>query len=554
MVDYQKKKRVARKGSWIFLIFLVGIVLLMNFALTENLTINWTESIHSITNGSGIKSATALAYDNKMWVIGGWYGSDKSDDVWYSTDGIAWIKATDSAEFSGRTDHTSVVYDNKMWVIGGEVLGGQTDSVWYSTILNFCTPNMTNTSWSSWYDITSCRINDTILQERNLTQYDQNFCGEISNTTFFEYQETACNYCSYNVANATDAWANITSCQANDTILQQRNITEYDLNYSTCYLITSLPSDLWNSGNNNTYTESQEIACDYCTPNWVLNDTWGECQLINLQFKNYYDNNSCNEGTIPDPFNKSCEFTFINGSTNLTENYTGVLEVIFKQGNEILAEFNYNFSSNILNLSNITIERENGVGAVKGYIFVRGIKQEGTKTLYLQNVSPNFNWVCIKDVEILDISEITPNCKGANEYHIQCNNKTNEGYRCEDLGNKAYKITGLNHSGIIQADAIVNSGTGGGGGGGGSTTTPIVSQPIQPTPSKLSEIPTLQPQQPNETEKLPIEGEVKKEESAKITGAVIGNFIKGNLTIILVFVGIVLVSFTTFKILKRKKN
>jgi len=59
---------------------------------------------------------------------------------------------------------------------------------------DYCSPNLVNTSWSDWYNVTSCLPNNTITQERNLTQYDDNFCGEIENTTFYEYQYILCDY------------------------------------------------------------------------------------------------------------------------------------------------------------------------------------------------------------------------------------------------------------------------------------------------------------------------------------------------------------------------
>ena len=85
---------------------------------------------------------TSVVFDGKMWVIGGFWDDGTShrflNDTWYSTDGIDWIEATDSAQFPGRYGHTSVVFDGKMWVIGGYSDDGNgntayLDDVWYST-------------------------------------------------------------------------------------------------------------------------------------------------------------------------------------------------------------------------------------------------------------------------------------------------------------------------------------------------------------------------------------------------------------------------------------
>jgi len=39
---------------------------------------------------------------------------------------------------------------------------------------------------------TACFANNTILQSRNRTGYDSNFCGEVLNVTYFEYNVTEC--------------------------------------------------------------------------------------------------------------------------------------------------------------------------------------------------------------------------------------------------------------------------------------------------------------------------------------------------------------------------
>jgi hypothetical protein len=76
---------------------------------------------------------TSVVFDNKIWVIGGWaitYPDRPVNDVWFSSDGVNWTCATDSAEWTSRCNHSSVVHDNKIWVIGGYPY---LDDVWYST-------------------------------------------------------------------------------------------------------------------------------------------------------------------------------------------------------------------------------------------------------------------------------------------------------------------------------------------------------------------------------------------------------------------------------------
>ncbi|MEE9525615.1 MAG: hypothetical protein V3V78_03360, partial [Candidatus Woesearchaeota archaeon] len=156
---------------------------------------------------------------------------------------------------------------------------------------DYCTPSLTNTSWTSWYNTSSCYANDTIDQERNLTEYDGNYCGEVSNSTYFEYQTAACDYCTPNLINTSTAWTNI-SCLVSDLMNQTRNTTQYDNNY--CGEIA-----------NQTFVEYQATEfCDYCTPS-LINTSWTEwynltgCQANDtvLQERNLtqYDSNSCGE-------------------------------------------------------------------------------------------------------------------------------------------------------------------------------------------------------------------------------------------------------------------
>ena len=83
---------------------------------------------------------TSLVFDNKIWVIGGYDGTNYHNDVWFSSDGINWTEATGNAPFSTRWKHASVVYDNKIWVIGGQsddptdtLVNLYYSDVWYSS-------------------------------------------------------------------------------------------------------------------------------------------------------------------------------------------------------------------------------------------------------------------------------------------------------------------------------------------------------------------------------------------------------------------------------------
>jgi hypothetical protein len=55
-----------------------------------------------------------------------------------------------------------------------------------------CVSSLINSSWSVWGNVSSCRANDTVLQERSLTQSDLGGC--VGDVLFSESQETGCVY------------------------------------------------------------------------------------------------------------------------------------------------------------------------------------------------------------------------------------------------------------------------------------------------------------------------------------------------------------------------
>jgi hypothetical protein len=67
-----------------------------------------------------------------IWLLGGWNGSVRYNDVWYSSDGEYWTLATPPAGWTPRYGHTSFVFLNGMWVLGGSDATGPRSDVWYS--------------------------------------------------------------------------------------------------------------------------------------------------------------------------------------------------------------------------------------------------------------------------------------------------------------------------------------------------------------------------------------------------------------------------------------
>jgi len=188
---------------------------------------------------------------------------------------------------------------------------------------------------TSWYEInTTCRTDDTKTGWHN----DSNNCyamtGLPSDNNPPANNTYSCDYCSPAPTNTTwTDWQNQGSCLTNDTQQQNRSRIEYDANYASCYAITGLPSDLWNSGNNNTYWDYQAISCDYCVPNF--HQVIDSCQTNDLRTVWYNDSNSCYQqtGLLSDKpaanFTQSCDYCTpniqtINGSCQPTDNYTRI--------------------------------------------------------------------------------------------------------------------------------------------------------------------------------------------------------------------------------------
>ena len=99
--------------------------------------INWTQATASASWAARCNH-TSVVFDNKIWVLGGRTGTTtpwttSRNDVWYSSDGINWTQATNSAAWPVRRGHSSVVFDGKIWVLGGASATTQYGDAWYSS-------------------------------------------------------------------------------------------------------------------------------------------------------------------------------------------------------------------------------------------------------------------------------------------------------------------------------------------------------------------------------------------------------------------------------------
>jgi len=348
---------------------------------------------------------------------------------------------------------------------------------------DFCTPNWTAVN-------TSCQSNNTLIDY----YVDENDCfaktnsphdllGKPDNTTY------ACDYC-------TPSWTIInTSCQSNNKIIGYYNDT------NNCFAKTNLSTDLLGKLNNTTYT------CDYCTPNWQCAG-YGLCQSNDYELCNKtLDSNTCYNQTKLNTdlysgnyseFNLAyCDYNNDGIIGNISDMNTTNLNITITIDNGTIhlmdennpfIEFDYDLTQNKLNLFNITIEKQND-SSIESYIMIKGIDLTGlnkTKTVYL-NRKLNGTGLCIKDMEVSSIAEVSSTCTDANEIWISCPGATS-GYNCSLFNNNTeYRISGLKHSAVQEQSTHCGDGacngaescnscsidcgncpapTGGGGGGG----------------------------------------------------------------------------------------
>ena len=96
--------------------------------------VNWVQE----TAGAEWSPRTGLQvveFQGDLWLMGGIYASSVNDfknDVWQSTDGITWTQVISNAPWSPRTVHDGVAYDGKLWVMGGYSHGVNLADVWSS--------------------------------------------------------------------------------------------------------------------------------------------------------------------------------------------------------------------------------------------------------------------------------------------------------------------------------------------------------------------------------------------------------------------------------------
>ena len=224
----------------------------------------------------------------------------------------------------------------------------------------------------------------------------------------------------------------------------------------------------------------------------------------------------------------------IGEDDNLSNAFNGTKKIEFYAGDKKILEFDFNFSSDTpLDLTNVSVL--NASNSTAGGIVVRGIKLDDSsfkKTVSFDRMNHGINGICIRDMEIEWIDEISPSCDASNEFKVECDGTNQNGYACNyNSTNSLYTVSGLSHSGVTQfaytkpsppSDSSSGDGGGGsGGGGGGGGALPRPSSDTN-TPEQKEETPPVPPEKPS--------GENDADSGLSgITGAVVSDAAEPNL-------------------------
>lgn len=172
-------------------------------------------------------------------------------------------------------------------------------------------------------------------------------------------------------------------------------------------------------------------------------------------------------------------YVTVSGSVELNQQFSGMMDVVFMIASDTIMEFVYDFATKtVLNLAEVEITA--GIDANESsFAVIEGIDltlSDTTKTVYLDVSNNPDNQICIKDMEIASVSEISADCNAENEFPIICDGVPASGYTCTLVEEDSkYKIEGMVHSGMMEFSSTIdptptpvtdNPGGGGGGGGG----------------------------------------------------------------------------------------
>jgi hypothetical protein len=209
----------------------------------------------------------------------------------------------------------------------------------------------------------------------------------------------------------------------------------------------------------------------YCAPNWTEVKDCLPDESVMVWFN---DSNGCmGRSAIPSyaqtPQNitqsLSCDYNGdgIIGNASLVNTDLQRLEIVkenstmmFREENSTIIELSVQETP--IKTSELFIQKQDNLSAFS-FIIVRGLNlsANSTKTVYADRIL-NGTGICAKDMEIQDITEISPSCKGEDESWMPCQGSRSS-YSCEIVQNGSlYKVSGLRHSGIREQGTYCGDG------------------------------------------------------------------------------------------------
>jgi len=225
---------------------------------------------------------------------------------------------------------------------------------------------------------------------------------------------------------------------------------------------TRINGGVYNSSLNYlTFNRTLNLSSSSCIQSWVAINT--SCNSSDYKIMWYNDTNNCSNSTgKPVNVSISCDYDlngiignfssftesnidlelYINGSLgNISKNYTGTREVIFREVDTEVdrLSFNYSFDSPF-DIRGVSIEVEDG-DSHYGYIVIRGLNI--TKTARVDKLNSSSVRVCVKNTDGT-IDDVTDNCDGYREYLIDCPGSSGS-IRCSLDGN-LFVVSGLTRS------------------------------------------------------------------------------------------------------------
>ncbi len=110
----------------------------------------------------GTKRAHAsVVFQGKIWLLGGVDEKGYINDVWYSSNGLDWVKAKEP-EWTPRKGHSAVVFRDKIWIAGGVDIYGAVNDVWSSPDGENWELVIDEAQWSARYDLTLASFNNKL--------------------------------------------------------------------------------------------------------------------------------------------------------------------------------------------------------------------------------------------------------------------------------------------------------------------------------------------------------------------------------------------------------